>query len=299
MSDEELPVLESAESPYAWKTGWMWLALAIPVVAGVALCFAPTVAVAYSISIPAVVLSAACVAIDAYRLGNVDLKGMTRESPWVLFLGMCAFWVVIYPIAYFRRRQFGGPQLGFYSLGTAAFFMGAPLLAPFVLPRSLPGCAAAESVKLLDQIVRTTSLGPILTAIDGHREVRFDAATGQRECACVVHSTVGEIPGKYIIEWQDRKAGLFQIRIPTPILPGCNSPEVLRVLEQLIRSTPEGAAARSLDSHRELSYDPQTDVRRGVCLLHTDTGHYEVKFVVEWQNQNEAQFQVRILSEQE
>jgi hypothetical protein len=34
-------------------------------------------------------------------------------------------------------------------------------------------------------------------------------------------------------------------------------------------------------------------------MLHTDMGDFQVKFLVEWQNQNEAQFQVRILNEQE
>lgn len=296
MSDDELPVLESAESSATQRTGLMWLALVIPVVAGVALCFAPTLDVGYGISIASVIVSAALVAIDAHRLGPVDLKGKTRESPWLLFGGMCALWIAVYPIAFFRRRQFGGPQLGYFSLGSVVAFMGTPLIYSVVMPRPLPACTAAETVKLLEQIVRTTSLGPILTTIDNHREVGFDPAAQLRNCECVVHTTTGDINGKYLVEWQDQKAGMFQIRIPASELPACNSPEVINVLVKVIRSTPSGAQIKSIDGYQELSYDAAAGRRRGACVIHMDSGDHPIEFQVEWQNQSQAQFLVRLLT---
>jgi hypothetical protein len=271
MSDDELPVLESAESPYSQRTGLMWLALVVPVVAGVALCFAPSLSVGYGISIASVIVSAALVAFDAHRLGTVDLNGKTRESPWLLFAGICGFWIAVYPIAFFRRRQFGGPQLGYFSLGAVVVFMGAPLLYSVVIPRPLPGCTAAETVQLLDQIVRTTSLGSILTAIDSHREIGFDPAANLRNCECVVHTTTGDIRGKYVVEWQDQKTGMFQIRIPSSELPACNSPGS----DPDRRTTP---AFLSRWHHSEVDrWLPRTELRSGsqhpTRHLHAAHGH--------------------------
>ncbi len=78
-------------------------------------------------------------------------------------------------------------------------------------------------------------------------------------------------------------------------LPSCTSAEVKQVLGQVIRATPVGATARSIDSHRELSYDRNANVRNGECVAHTDSGDVSVKFIVEWQNREKGLFQVRML----
>ncbi|MEM6469015.1 MAG: rhomboid family intramembrane serine protease [Planctomycetota bacterium] len=77
--------------------------------------------------------------------------------------------------------------------------------------------------------------------------------------------------------------------------PRCTDPKVVRLLEQMIRSTPLSMKLRSIGSHRELSYDSDKAVRQGECVAHTDEGPVTVQFVVEWQDSSERRFQVRIL----
>src|SRR5262245_30761905 len=82
-------------------------ALILPVVAGSVLLFVTSFGLVLAISAATVVGSSLLMAIDASRLGRTDLKGRRRESPAVLFLGMCLLWIVVYPLAFFRRRHFG------------------------------------------------------------------------------------------------------------------------------------------------------------------------------------------------
>lgn len=91
--------------------GLVAVALILPVLAGVVLLFVASFGLALAISAATVLVSSILVAIDARRLGNVDLMGRQRESAGVLFLGMCLLWIIVYPLAFFRRRHFGGPNL--------------------------------------------------------------------------------------------------------------------------------------------------------------------------------------------
>ena len=71
------------------------------------------------------------------------------------------------------------------------------------------------------------------------------------------------------------------------------SVEVIRVIEQVIRSAPLGAVTKSIDGHRELSFDRDTNVRHGECTARTESGDKQVKFIVEWQDREKGLFQVR------
>jgi len=127
MSDVDAIHIESTDPPAMPRSGLglVRVALILPIISGVLLCFVTSFPVALGISAVMVFTTAALVAIDASRLGKVDLKGRGRESAGLLFVGMLALWIVVYPLAFFRRRSFGGPNLGFLALVVAGFFAGA------------------------------------------------------------------------------------------------------------------------------------------------------------------------------
>ncbi len=189
------------------------VALVLPVLSGVLLFFVTSIPIAVGISVVTVVATAALVAIDAHRLGRMDLKGSVRESAGVLFLGMCLFWIIVYPLAFFRRRSFGGPNLGVVAIGAALFFAGGPFVGSLLIPRRLPSCSSAEVVQVLEQVIRSKTVGATTKSIDSHREVSFDRDTNVRHGVCIAHTETNDIPIHFIVEWQDREKGLFQVRI--------------------------------------------------------------------------------------
>ena len=68
----------------------------------------------------------------------------------------------------------------------------------------------------------------------------------------------------------------------------------MQVLEQVIRGEPTGSAVKTIDGHRELSYDRDANVRHGECIAHMDSGDIDVKFIVEWQDRKQGLFHVRL-----
>jgi hypothetical protein len=296
MPDVDSPTLDSTEptrkpQPRLVLVG---IALILPMLSGVLLCFVPTVAFAIGISAATVILTAALVAIDAKRLGRIDLKGRQRESAGLLFVGMCLMWIVVYPVAFFRRSAFGSPNLGFVSLFVALFFASGPYFASLLIPTPLPLCTSGEVAQVLEQVIRSAPVGSIVTSIEGHRELNYDPIASVRLGECVAHTDSGDIPVRFMVEWQDRAKGLFQVRLSEPELPLCTTSHVARILEQVIRSTPVGATVKSIDGHREVGYNRGATVRRGECVAHTDSGDIPVRFIVEWKDREKGLFQVRI-----
>ncbi len=296
MSDGDESLIESPEPPRPPQIGLALpvAALVLPVVAGCVLLFGTSFGMALAISAVAVAGSSLLMAIDAARLGRMDLKGRQRESAGLLFLGMCLLWIVVYPLAFLRRRQFGGPRLAIPALLVALFFVGGPLLRAVLISPDLPACDSREVVPLLEQVIRSTTAGAKARSIDGHREVSYDQGAGRRQGQCVVHTEGGDIVVNYLVQWRDRDKALFEVHVPPAGLPACDSGEVVPLLEQVIRSTPAGAKARSIDGHREVSYDQGAGRRQGQCVVHTDGGDFVVNYLVQWRDREKGQFEVRI-----
>jgi hypothetical protein len=296
MSDGDQILSELPEPPRPPRTGLALpvAALILPIVAGSVLLFVTSFAPALAISAATVLGSSLLLAIDAGRLGRTDLKGRRRESATLLFLGMCLLWIVVYPLAFFRRRHFGGPNLAIPALLVALFFVGGPLLRAVLVPPSLPACDSPEVMQLLDQALRGTAAGSKVQRIDGHREIGYDRVADRRQGQCVVHTVGGDLVVNYLVQWRDRDRGLFEVRIAPPELPSCTSREVVQLLEQMIRGTPLGAEARSIDGHHEVSYDQATERRQGQCIVHSDGRDHAVNYVVQWRDREKGLFEVRI-----
>jgi hypothetical protein len=216
MPDVDSPTLDSTEPTKKPQPGLglVGVALILPVLSGVLLCFAPTFAFAIGISAANVISTAALVAIDAKRLGRIDLKGRQRESAGLLFVGMCLMWIVVYPVAFFRRSAFASPNLGFVSLFVALFFAAKGLFQVRLSEPELPLCTTRHVKRILEQVIRSTLVGATVKSIDGHREVGYNRGATVRRGECVAHTDSGDIPIRFIVEWQDREKGLLRVRIP-------------------------------------------------------------------------------------
>lgn len=167
------------------------------------------------------------------------------------------------------------------------------LLSTFALPNPLPLCTSPVVVKLLERLLRGTPAGATLKSIDSYRELSFDRDANIRHGECIVHTSSGDIPVKFVVEWQDRNTGKFQVRTLGTDLPSCTSAEVMQLLEQIVQKSLDVGTFKSVDSARELSFDRDANVRHGECVVHTSTGDIPVKFLVEWTDQEKGQFQVR------
>lgn len=293
LSDSDFLPTETSSPPRA-GLGLVGVALLLPVVAGVLLCFATSLGVALAISTAMVLVTAALVVLDASRLGRVDLQGHERESPYLLLAGMLVLWIVVFPLAFFRRSAFTKPNLGLVALLVAVFPVGAPIVASLLIPPQLPSCTSPEVVRVLEGVLRSSSDMAAARKIDGYREVRFDSAAQVRHGECVAHFDTGDVPVPFLVEWQNRQQNLFQVRLVAAELPSCDSLTVKQLLEQVIRQTPVGATARSIDGHHELKYDTVAGVRQGECIAHLESEDVAVRYFVEWQDRNKTHFQVRL-----
>ena len=275
-------------------SGLVIAALILPMVAMPVLLLAHADLSVIGISLAIVVSSALLVAIDAYRLGNVEPTGRKSEPAIILFLGMCCMWVLVFPYAYFRRRRFQGPDLRIPAVLVTFSYMVGPFLIGFLVPPSLPSCTSAEVVGVLDGLLRNTYTGTTIKSVDGHRQVSYDRTASRRQGECVIHTDEADTPVAYYVEWKNADRNEFQVWLP-PELPRCTSAEVVGLLEQLIRGTPAGATVTVIDGHRDISYTPQADSRRGECVAHADGADIPMAYVVKWEDRDKGRFTVRVM----
>lgn len=279
------------------------VALLLPVLAGSVLFFITSTLVATSIAASMVLSTAILMTVDASRLATVDLQGRAKESTWSIFLVMCAFWVIGFPYAFCQRQRFRNPRLGLVSVPVALYAAFGPLAYSFltpsvVVPAELPSSTSAEVITLLEQIIRTGPAGAATRSMDGHHEISFDRERSIRHGRFTLHSDTEDTELDYFVEWQDQAKGHFKVRIPPGGLPLCDSAPVVTLLEQLFRSTEGGASISSIDGHQEIRYDKDADIRFGRCIVHSESGQTEYRYLVEWLGWENAQFQVRILADE-
>ncbi len=194
-----------------------WIALALPVLTAVAECFISSGPLNMALGFATVVVTSILIYLDARQLGPLNRKGLVGTSPWGLLIGGILLWIVVYPLAFFRRRHFGGPNLGPLSLLVAVIFLGLPVGVALVVPKKLPACDSAEVKQVLVQIVSNAPAfkqgSRHLSQIDGHRELGFDAEKQIRTATCTAHTDFGAIPLTYTVSWQDRDKGMFFVKI--------------------------------------------------------------------------------------
>jgi hypothetical protein len=279
------------------------LALLLPLLAqGLALaCHLDSWGAGMALSWATIVATALLLAVDAAFLGTIDLRGTQRSSPVGLFFGILLFWIIGYPVAFFRRRHFGRLNLGPLALLVAAFFVTVPFVQQFaafgVIGGTVPTCTSREVTGMVDDIIRKSPLGPSVQSISGYQEISYDRKSQTRKGQCVVKTQTETITATYTVKVVDRKVGTFVVEVdPIPFLalPSCTSPEVKEMVEDMIRKSPKGQALRSVDQYRETAFDPATKTRTGQCHARTATEEFAVTFQVTLVN--DKWFEVKILS---
>ena len=279
------------------------LALLLPVVA-IAVTFAwhfNSLGIELAIGWGTVAVTALLMAIDAAFLGRVDLGGTERAGPVALFFGMCFLWVLGYPVAFFRRRHFGRPNLGPLALVVAVCFVAAPFIQNFlrfgVLGAGVPSCTSREVIDMVNDSIRDSPDGPSVQSISGHREVSHDPANKTRKGQCIVKTRTETITAGYTVKIMDPTRGTFQVQVDTMIAdepPACTAPEVIQHLERTIRQARNGQLLR-VQQHKEVRYDEARKIRHGQCEVVMGAGRSEtIRFQVFWLDQKLGQFQVQL-----
>ncbi len=251
-----------------------------------------------ALSLGTVAATAVLLAIDAVLLGKLDLRGRQQGNAAMVFFGVLVLWIAYYPFAYFRRRHFGRPNLGFLAIPVAAFFVGVPVMQqvnPFSLFSRLPACTSRQVTAAVEELVRKEALDPV-QSVRAYRETQFDKEMQKRTGQCVVKTKMEEINVTYHVNWVDRARGKFQIEIEpfTGSLPACTSPEVKMMVEDMIRQSPKGNGVQSVTDFRETQLDARAKFRNGQCQAKTATGAFGVTFQVK--AINDKTFEVKILT---
>jgi hypothetical protein len=272
----------------------IYISLILPVVASVLICISSTL-IAALISSAVVIVTAILVAIDADQHGEIDKFGLPREGAMTLFVGILLLWLLVYPYAFFRRRAFLPPNLGWASIAVSLFFAASPFLRMLLHPITLPACNSPEVIEVLEKALRGTETGPRIRSIDGHKELNYNESESVRYGECVIHLDTEDFSAKYSVTWGDKAQHEFEVRVEPRDLPGCQSSEVVQLLESLVRGTPWGATLTEIREVRDVRYDRNSRVRYGECVARTPQQDIPLSFVVEWINQERGRFQVKIV----
>jgi len=279
------------------------LALLLPLVAqGLALaCHFDSLGIELALGWGTVAVTALVLAVDAAWLGTIDLQGTTRSSPVALFFGMLLLWIICYPVAFFRRRHFGRPNLGPLAVLVAGFFVAVPFLHNFtrfgVMAGGVPTCTSREIIAMVDDLIRKSPLGPSVQSISDHREISYDRVSQTRKGECLVKLQTETITARYSVKMLNRANGTFQVEVEPPIPtdpPPCTDPEVIALVERLIREGPNGRLLKTVAGHEETRYDRDRKTRHGRCRVTMQGWTGNVAYRVYWLDQKTGQFQVQI-----
>ncbi len=76
----------------------------------------------------------------------------------------------------------------------------------------LPTCTSPEAKQVLEQVIRQSELGQGLQSIEDHQELSYDAQKEERAGTCTLNTAKGKVKIKYLINWQDKNKGMFQVQ---------------------------------------------------------------------------------------
>jgi hypothetical protein len=278
------------------------LALVVPLVAqGLLLAYHfDSDAVVWVVRLGAVAVTALLLVADANRLGSIDQDGFPRGGAGLLFAGLILLWVVVYPVAYFRRRHFGRPNFGPLALLVALFFTAAPYVQHFmafgVFGSAPPTCISREVVAAVDELVRQSPGCPPVEAVSRHREILYDKAKKRRKGQCLVATSTETITVTYFVT-VDPVNGGFSVEVEPFFAtdpPGCTDPAVIDQLNHLFRTEAKEHLVKSVTGHAEVRYDRDSKVRYGRCRVTAADWNGDVAYKVYWVDRKTGSFQVEI-----
>ncbi len=176
-----------------------------------------------------VLVTAILLASDAWYLGAIDAQGKDRGTGTPLFFGMLILWIVFFPMAFFRRRHFGRPNLGPLAIAVALLFTLSPFVGGFAdknrggwgpfgilvparddLP---PACDSPDVKVLLEDMIHKGPLAGQIRSIGRYREVKLDEVAKSRRGRCVVDTDLQKITVGFEVSWIDAERRAYQVRV--------------------------------------------------------------------------------------
>ena len=272
------------------------LALLIPVATGTAWIFGWGRGQMWELSILTVAVTAILVTWDAVRIGPRDRGGLEREPAGLLFVGMITFWMFVYPIAYFRRAHFGGPNLGPLSIASVVVFLGAPMASMWsTMAGHPPACSSPEVTAKVQEMARHF-YGGDLKSITEFTEESYDKAAHIRRGICTAETDTGPEELDFQVEKPPGSGLQFFVRMPPPrYSPRCTSPAVVTLLNQL--AVQLAGPGSTIETPRQVDSDKRNHRRQGECLVRNGDGARLFRFVVESRERpgEERDFQVFLI----
>jgi hypothetical protein len=160
-----------------------------------------------------------------------------------------------------------------------------------------PTCTSREVVGMVNDMIRKSPIGASVQSIREHREISFDKATQIRQGQCLVDIKTETIVARYRVTLLNRTNGTFQVDVE-PIVsadpPACNDPEVIALVEQMLRNGPNGQLVQNVTGYKELRFDRENKTRHGLCRANTPGWTNNVNYKVYWLDQKTGRFQVEI-----
>jgi hypothetical protein len=77
-------------------------------------------------------------------------------------------------------------------------------------------------------------------------------------------------------------------------VPTCTSREVIGMVDDMIRKSTVGPSVQSISDHREISHDPANQIRKGQCLVKTQTETITATYSVKILNRSAGTFEVEV-----
>ena len=150
---------------------------------------------------------------------------------------------------------------------------------------------------MVDDMIRKSPFGPQVQSISGHREISYDPVGEIRKGQCLVKTQAETIKVTYSVRFINRAMGTYQVEVD-PILPEdpppCTDPEVIAILERIIRDGPDGHHLKIIAGHQEIRYDRENKIRHGRCQATMQRRIIDVAYSVRVVDRKTGQFEVQI-----
>ena len=194
------------------------IALILPVFFGISFAiFNQAVEVARVMGYALVIVTTVLMAWDSFNLGETDVHGKKRTNTLFLTL-MLLLWPLGFVLAFFRRRHFGGPNLGIPAFLVILFLCGFPVCVSVINSNkpSLPTCDGLEVVNILVNYISSLPIGQKKPILHSYQMVNYNSITDCKRGKFFIKNENVEHEIYFVVEWLNRNEGKYQVRVEYP-----------------------------------------------------------------------------------